>query len=151
MFGYVKYKPELCRMNTTTTIIEFTSSRPGLNELAGSKLDNAQYISMLFKGEAERIKDKVSIGSFFNTSKGRKYHISVAGQPLVTDSNGQAIDKSGLETLLKHDRENELNYDSMAHLEVEGETPSGKRFIGIYYSLADAKLHVTEEAEKGEL
>jgi hypothetical protein len=133
-------------------IIEFTSSRPGLSELVGSKLDNAQFISLLFKGEAERIKDKVNIGNFFNTHKGRKYHISVAGQPAITDSKGQPIAHPGeLKIFLEGSRENEINYDSMAHIEVEGEAPSGKRYIGIYYSLADAKLHVTEEAEKGEL
>src|ERR1035437_1784047 len=127
-----------------TPTIEFTSSRPGLTELISSKLDNAQYISMLFKGEAERIKDKVNIGSFFNTLKERRYHISVAGQPLVTDSTGQVVEKTQLESILKQDKEASLNYDRMAHIEIEGETSSGKKYIGIYYSLSDAQLHMTE-------
>ncbi|MDP2692689.1 MAG: hypothetical protein Q8O88_03575 [bacterium] len=133
------------------TIAEFTSSRPGISELIGSKLDNSQYIALLFKGEAERIKDKVSLGSLV-TPKGKKYNVSVAGQPVITDSDGRAIAHPGeLKPILESNREKCLHYDSLSFLEVEGETPHGKRYMGVFYSLADAQLYLGEESEKGEL
>lgn len=135
----------------TNKVAEFISSRPGLNDLVGSKLDNAQYISLLFKGEAERIKDKVMLGHI-HTPAGRRYHIAVAGQPLITTHTGQPVTHPGeLKLFLDGGRETAINYDTLAHFEVEGETPAGKKYIGIYFSLADAKLHIAEESEKGEL
>jgi len=137
-------------MNINSTA-DFNSSRPGVSELIGTKLDHAQYLALLFKGEAERIKDKVSLGSLV-TSRGKKYHVSIAGQPLITDSTGQSIAHPGeLKIILDGSRENELHYDSLAYLEVEGETPHGKRYLGVYYSLSDAKMHIGEESERGEL
>jgi hypothetical protein len=79
------------------------------------KLNNAQYISLLFKGEAERIKDKVSLGSLV-TSRGKKYHVSIAGQPLISDSTGQNITGPGeLKIILDGGRENELHYDALCN------------------------------------
>lgn len=130
---------------------EYNFSRLGVSELLGTKLDNAQYISLLFKGEAERIKDKVGLGTL--SASGKKYHVYISGQPVITDSNGQSITKTQgeLQTILEGGRESEINYDAMAYLEIEGETSAGKRYMGVYYSLADASKHIAEEAEKGEL
>lgn len=136
---------------TVTNDAGFLASRASLETIVGTKLDNAQYISMLLKGEAEKARGKVGLGTIV-TKAGRKYNLSVSGQPTATNSNGENVQThSVVGALLKEGRENELNYDTLAYLEAEGETPTGKRYIGVYYSIADARQHILEEAEKGEL
>lgn len=135
----------------TVEFFPINIGKANLQSIVDSKLDNAQYISMLLKGEAEKSRGKIGLGSIV-TSTGRKYSLSVSGIPVATDSNGEAINsQTTLGKLLEEGRESELNFDTTAYLEVEGEAPSGKRYMGVYFSIADAQKHVLEESEKGEL
>jgi len=127
--------------------VEFTDIKPGLQNIAvGSKLDNAQYIALTLKSEADRIKGRLYIGKFAAAS-GKKYPVSINGQPTMTDSDGVFLQGSPMELsiLLKDGRENEINFDTLAYLEVEGETSSGKNLSGVFYTLADIQKYVEEE------
>jgi hypothetical protein len=133
----------------------FVANRPNIMMIVGSHLDEAQYIALVSKENYEqttKANEKIGLGNIL-TPTGRRYPISVNGIPGITNHKGETISKAyELGEILKSGNgENELHYDSMAYLEVEGSTPNGKKFIGIFYSIADAVKHVTEEAEKGEL
>jgi len=132
---------------------EFVSSREGLAEIVGSPLDDAQYISLLLSTNSERTNGKIGLGNI-SIPGGRRYRLSVSGIPVATNHKGLPVVAP---EELKHflnavpSRENELHYDSLAHFEVERETRTGKRYLGVFFSIADACKYMYDEAEKGEL
>lgn len=139
--------------NTNKSTAEFVSSREGIAEIVGSPLDDAQYISLLLSTNSERTNGKIGIGNI-SIPSGRRYRLSVSGIPVATNHKGLPV---ATNEELKHlltavpSREKELHYDSLAHLEVEGETTTGKRYLGVFFSISDACKYLYDEAEKGEL
>jgi len=133
--------------------VEFTDIKPELQNLeVGSKLDNAQYIALLLKAESDIIKERLYIGKFA-TASGKKYPVSISGKPTITNSNGMSLQiqdsLTEIQTLLKEGRENEINFDTLAYLEVEGETSTSKNLSGVFYTLADIQKYVTEQCNAG--
>jgi len=132
---------------------EFVSSRRGITELVGSKLDDAQYVSLLLLDSSEKIDGRINIGNI-SIPSGRRYRLYVSGAPIINNHKGEPITSHEvLGNILKAvpSREKELNYDALSYFEVDGETSSGKKYIGIFYSIADACKYLYDESEKGEL
>ena len=122
-----------------------------LSSIKGTPLDDAQYIALLMKGEADRGKGRAVIGSV-EVRGGRKYHVSIVGQPAITDHKGQSVTShSALASMIRENRTDELNFDALAYLEMSGRLPDGRDYYGAYYSMADLEKHAAECAEKGEL
>ena len=130
----------------------FTTSRTEIINIVGSKLDNAQYLSALLKDEFDRTKGKIGIGQL-TTPDGRRYTVSISTPeaPALNSDGFPVATKEELAKIFTEGRENELNFDSLSYLEVEGRTPKGARFVGVFYSIADASKYVLEETLKGEL
>jgi hypothetical protein len=159
-FVYVADVYDLCILikkavsnKTNVSTAEFVSSRQGITELVGSKLDDAQYISLFLLNNSEKANGKIGIGNI-STPEGRRYRLSVSGTPIVNNHRGEPIATHqvlGDMLAASPSREKELNYDALAYFEVEGETPTGKKYIGIFYSIADACKYLYDESEKGEL
>lgn len=152
----MELESELCGEMNKTHIktggdTEFLVSKAGIAELVGSKLDNAQYVSLMLVKNSERPDGKVAIGHLMAPS-GKRFRISINGLPTITTHKGESVySHEKLAAFITSDRENELNFDSLAYFEVEGETSDRKTYIGIFYSIADAKLRLKEEAERGEV
>jgi hypothetical protein len=135
-----------------SSVAEFVATRNGLVQVIGSKLDNAQYIAMLF-GEGEGSKSmSAEIGSF-KTPDGRRFRATICGlRPVITSHEGVSIsDSNTMGRMLSEGRENELFFETLAHLEVEGDLTSGGRYSGVFYSLSDAGKFLSEKHSKGEL
>ena len=139
-----------------TKTVEFIPSNTdiinssNISNIIGTRLDNAQYISLLLKNSKTN-KNKIKLGALLNT--GKKYNVSLCGSPTITNYKGEIITKVSKEytSILEQNRETELNYDSLAHLEVEGQTLDGGKFLGVYYSLGDAIKFLEEDIETGGL
>lgn len=133
---------------------EFVSSREGIAELVNSPLDDAQYISLLLSMNSEKTNgSKIGIGNI-SIPSGKRYRLSVSGIPSITNHKGQPVTTHDeLKNLLitVPSREKELHFESLAHFEVEGETTTGKKYLGVFFSIADACKYLYDEAEKGEL
>jgi hypothetical protein len=128
----------------------FQLNMGGLYSIKGTDLDNAQYIALMLKGETERGKGRALIGFFECNS--RRYHISVVGFPNITDFKGEPVSShSAFGSMIRENREGELNFDMLAYIEVSGRTHENKDYIGVYYSIADAELDVIERAGRGEI
>lgn len=134
--------------NREKVTLELTKGE--VTSLKGTKLDDAQYIALVLKGEAERGKGRVVLGSI--QVEGRRYHIAVVGQPAITDHKGVTIsNRAILATALEENKVEELNFDALAYLELTGKLPDGRDYYGAYYSIADLEKHASECAANGEL
>jgi len=137
---------------TDNNQVEFTTNNESVKKIKGTLLDNAQYMSLLLKPETDKQKNVASVLGQINTSKGQKYQLFIHGQASVTDYKGNLItEASVLADFLNENKENALNYDSNAYVAVEGTAPSGKKYVGVFYSIKDAESYISKKHQKGEL
>lgn len=122
-------------------------SKTGIASIVGTKLDDAQYIAMTLKGEADRGKGRVDIGKV--EIAGRIYNVSIVGHPMVTNHNGESITSNiALAPIIIEDKLDEINFDTLAYLEVSGKLPDGRDYIGVFHSIADIEKHAEEFASE---
>ena len=131
--------------------VQLTITPMALRGIKGSNLDNAQYFSMLLHNEVNREKGTFPLGSV-KTSTGKSYHVSLNGHTTPTDHKGQALTHADmLKLLLEEGRESDVNFDTLSYISVEGPDPEGKKFYGVYYSLADCEKDVEKMHAEGKL
>lgn len=129
--------------------VTFEVTKGELASIKGTKLDDAQYIALLLKGEADRGKGRAIIGTI-NLS-GRKYHVAIVGSPTITDHKGETVNShTALASMLRENRTDELNFDALAYIEVAGKTSDGRDYYGAHYSMADVEKYANECLDKGE-
>jgi hypothetical protein len=131
--------------------VQLTTTPMALRGIKGSNLDNAQYFSMLLHGEVDREKGVLALGSV-KTSTGKSYHVNLNGHTTPIDHKGQALTHADmLKFLIEEGKLSDVNFDTLSYISVEGPAPDGKKFYGVYYSLADCEKDVERMHAEGKL
>lgn len=128
--------------------ISFRFNSPGIEQLVGTPLDSADYIALKYgTAKSSNSNSKSVVIGVIEEKSGNKFSVTINGAPALTDYKGKEVNTPvSYESYITSGRVSELSSDTSAYIQIAGER-EGKKFIGVFYSLADM-IQWFEENEK---